>query len=53
MRFVVKERLGWGEGDMEDLKPRGMPFEFDGRMDGLLHVTTILTLHRGYQNSIQ
>lgn len=31
MRFVVKERLRWGDGDSpEDLKPRGRPFEFDG-----------------------
>lgn len=30
MRFVVKERLHWGDGDMEDLKPKGRPFEFDG-----------------------
>lgn len=31
MRFVVKERLRWGDGDSaENLKPRGRPFEFDG-----------------------
>ena len=30
MRFVVKERLGWGDGNAEDLKPKGRPFEFDG-----------------------
>lgn len=30
MRFVVKERLCWGDGDMADLKPKGKPFEFDG-----------------------
>jgi hypothetical protein len=30
MRFVVKERLHWGDGDTEDLKPRGKPFEYDG-----------------------
>lgn len=30
MRFVVKERLRWGNGDTNDLKPRGSPFEFDG-----------------------
>ncbi|KAJ5574264.1 uncharacterized protein N7459_008691 [Penicillium hispanicum] len=29
MRFVVKERLGWGDGNAEDLKPKGRPFEFD------------------------
>lgn len=30
MRFVVKERLRWGDGSPDDLKPRGRPFEFDG-----------------------
>lgn len=30
MRFVVKERLCWGDGDADDLKPKGRPFEFDG-----------------------
>lgn len=30
MRFVVKERLCWGDGDAGDLKPKGRPFEFDG-----------------------
>ncbi|KAJ5094598.1 hypothetical protein N7456_010459 [Penicillium angulare] len=29
MRFVVKERLGWGDGDTEDLKPQGSMFEFN------------------------
>ncbi|KAE8154768.1 hypothetical protein BDV25DRAFT_81892 [Aspergillus avenaceus] len=29
MRFVVKDRLRWGEGKPEDLQPRGRPFEFD------------------------
>ncbi|KAE8350224.1 hypothetical protein BDV28DRAFT_159810 [Aspergillus coremiiformis] len=29
MRFVVKERLHWGEGSPDDLTPRGRPFEFD------------------------
>ncbi|KAJ5307750.1 hypothetical protein N7476_008406 [Penicillium atrosanguineum] len=29
MRFVVKERLHWGNGDTDDLRPRGSPFEFD------------------------
>ncbi|EKV07843.1 Isochorismatase-like [Penicillium digitatum] len=28
MRFVVKERLGWGDVNWEDLKPRGGPFEY-------------------------
>lgn len=30
MRFVVKERLHWGDGNTEDLKPRGNLFEYDG-----------------------
>ncbi|RAL11993.1 GIG1 family protein [Aspergillus homomorphus CBS 101889] len=29
MRFVVKERLHWGEGLQSDLQARGEPFEFD------------------------
>ncbi|KGO77275.1 Protein of unknown function DUF3605 [Penicillium italicum] len=29
MRFVVKERLGWGDGNWEDVKPRGGPFEYE------------------------
>ncbi|KAL4979667.1 hypothetical protein BDW66DRAFT_94910 [Aspergillus desertorum] len=29
MRFVVKERLCWGEGTTEDLKPKGQPFEYE------------------------
>ncbi|BCR94391.1 GIG1 family protein [Aspergillus luchuensis] len=29
MRFVVKERLRWGEGTADDLKPKGRPFEYD------------------------
>lgn len=29
MRFVVKERLCWGDGDVQDLRPKGAPFEFD------------------------
>ncbi|KAI9370443.1 hypothetical protein BJX61DRAFT_535636 [Aspergillus egyptiacus] len=29
MRFVVKERLRWGEGTADDLKPKGRPFEFE------------------------
>ncbi|KAL4998817.1 hypothetical protein BDV10DRAFT_166348 [Aspergillus recurvatus] len=29
MRFVVKERLCWGEGTAEDLKPKGKPFEYE------------------------
>ncbi|KAL3465464.1 hypothetical protein BJX64DRAFT_252461 [Aspergillus heterothallicus] len=28
MRFVVKERLHWGDGIAEDLKPKGRPFEY-------------------------
>lgn len=30
MRFVVKERLRWGDGNADDLKPKGRPFELDG-----------------------
>ncbi|CAG7919247.1 unnamed protein product [Penicillium olsonii] len=30
MRFVIKERLQWGDGKLSDLQPRGKPFEFDG-----------------------
>ncbi|KAK9653043.1 hypothetical protein HCH54_002986 [Aspergillus fumigatus] len=29
MRFMAKERLHWGDGDAEDLRPKGRPFEFD------------------------
>ncbi|CAG8053767.1 unnamed protein product [Penicillium salamii] len=29
MRFVIKERLRWGDGNQSDLQPRGKPFEFD------------------------
>ncbi|KAL4930009.1 GIG1 family protein [Aspergillus undulatus] len=32
MRFVVKERLRWGEGTAEDLKPKGQPFEYEEDM---------------------
>ncbi|KXG45436.1 Protein of unknown function DUF3605 [Penicillium griseofulvum] len=28
VRFVVKERLGWGDG-VEEIKPRGSPFEYE------------------------
>lgn len=31
MRFVVKERLCWGDGSIEDLRPRGGPFEYAGK----------------------
>ena len=40
MRFVVKERLGWGDGDddIRDLQPKGSPFTFDGMYPmGCLH----------------
>lgn len=30
MRFVVKERLGWGDGETLELQPKGRPFEYDG-----------------------
>ncbi|PLB45578.1 hypothetical protein P170DRAFT_246760 [Aspergillus steynii IBT 23096] len=29
LRFIIKERLRWGEGTAEDLKPKGRPFELD------------------------
>ncbi|KAL4910910.1 hypothetical protein BDW74DRAFT_142065 [Aspergillus multicolor] len=32
MRFVVKERLCWGEGNAEDQKPKGRPFEYEEDM---------------------
>lgn len=31
MRFVVQERLGWGDGDTKSLMPKGKPFEYSGR----------------------
>ncbi|KAL5341252.1 hypothetical protein BJX70DRAFT_395973 [Aspergillus crustosus] len=30
MRFVVKERLRWGNGTADDLKPKGRPFKNEG-----------------------
>ncbi|OKO90917.1 N-acetylglucosamine-induced protein 1 [Penicillium subrubescens] len=30
MRFVVKERLCWGDGSPDGLRPRGGPFEYAG-----------------------
>ena len=30
MRFVVTERLRWGNGALEHLQPRGRPFEYAG-----------------------
>lgn len=30
MRFIIRERLRWGDGKAEDLKARGRPFEFEG-----------------------
>lgn len=36
LRFIIKERLQWGEGSTEDLKPKGRPFEFDGLYPPLL-----------------
>lgn len=42
MSFVVKERLGWADGNWEDVKPRGGPFEYEGMAQvtglGLEHV---------------
>ncbi|OJJ02427.1 hypothetical protein ASPVEDRAFT_672916 [Aspergillus versicolor CBS 583.65] len=37
MRFVVKERLRWGEGTADDLKPRGQPFEYEAEDMRILH----------------
>lgn len=31
MRFVVTERLRWGDGTPADLRPRGGPFEYAGK----------------------
>jgi hypothetical protein len=31
MRFVVTERLCWGDGSAEDLRPCGGLFEFSGK----------------------
>jgi hypothetical protein len=30
MRFVIKERLHWGDGKTSDLQPRGKAFEHEG-----------------------
>ncbi|KAL4783152.1 hypothetical protein BJX76DRAFT_348829 [Aspergillus varians] len=50
MRFVVKERLCWGDGSAEDLEPKGQPFEYEedmrilhndwpyGLADGIVHL---------------
>ena len=33
LRFVVRERLHWGDGDdLSQLKPKGRPFEYDGSL---------------------
>ncbi|KAL2864153.1 GIG1 family protein [Aspergillus lucknowensis] len=37
MRFVVKERLRWGDGTAEDLTPNGRPFEYDAEDIRILH----------------
>ncbi|KAL4878389.1 hypothetical protein BJY04DRAFT_195913 [Aspergillus karnatakaensis] len=39
MRFVVKERLHWGNGTVDDLKPKGRPFE---------HEEDIIILHNDW-----
>lgn len=31
MRFVLEKRLHWGDGETENVVPRGRPFEYDGR----------------------
>ncbi|KAL4912773.1 hypothetical protein BDW62DRAFT_11186 [Aspergillus aurantiobrunneus] len=50
LRFVVKERLCWGDGSAEDLKPKGQPFQYEedirilhndwpyGLADGIVHL---------------
>lgn len=57
MRFVVKERLGWGDGNWEDVKPRGGPFEYEGMapVTGLGFRTRGKTNspYRGHSNHIQ
>ena len=35
MRFVIKERLQWGDGNITDLQPRGKPFEHEGMFRAL------------------
>lgn len=42
MQFVVKERLGWGDGNTQDLQPKGGPFEFEGML--LLQLPLILKI---------
>ena len=58
MRFVVEERLHWGDG----LQPKGRPFEYDGSFVRILlcncnrmHISVGLTCirDRGYQNPVQ
>jgi Protein of unknown function (DUF3605) len=36
MACIIKERLHWGEGSSDDLKPKGKPFEFDGKHELVL-----------------
>ncbi|KAL1974391.1 hypothetical protein VTN31DRAFT_4595 [Thermomyces dupontii] len=31
MRFVLEKRLHWGDGETENVVPRGRPFEYDSR----------------------
>jgi hypothetical protein len=36
MRFVIKERLHWGDGKITDLQPRGKAFEHEGTFCDLI-----------------
>jgi hypothetical protein len=33
MKFVITERLRWGDGDPENIRPCGRPFEFAGKVN--------------------
>ena len=43
LRFVVRERLRWGDGDdLSQLKPKGRPFEYDGSLSSLMSSALVL-----------
>jgi hypothetical protein len=46
MKFVITERLHWGDGDPENIRPCGRPFEFAGKVNarGNLQRIIVLTL---------
>lgn len=59
LRFIIKERLRWGEGAVEDLKPKGRPFECNGSYHvpcpGCVIVVADrggLLIHRRHQDSV-